>query len=258
MICYQSITCSCFVCLFLPLLETKMSNFTKYENKKQGFEVTKDDREREEQEKKRDQLMAKVSKLDLKKVELEYETLNKASYLAPHQRERRHFLQQAIAILRRQEAEELAKAQQEIIKSNKAEAVIATASAAQQSSKKRSREGEDSDDDDLLGARQQRPTRQTEASVAISSSAWANAIESFSAATTTVRSAPAVVVQQMGSRADSSSGAVGFVPRVVMQQRRIALQQDNNVQTVDNSITRPSVTPTAADDEINSFLDDLL
>lgn len=242
-----------------------MSNFTKYEDKKKGFAVTKDDREREEQEKKREKLLAKVSKLDLVKAEQEFESLNKASYLAPHQHERRHFLQQAISILKKQHAEATAMEQQaedaKIKALKEASAGDVPSSASQHSSKKRPRAGDvsDDDDDDLYGERRNsRPVIATQSSVVVSSSAWSSAIDSFAASSSAAKhSAPSVVIQRMGARANASSGALGFVPRIVMQQRREA-PKTAAATSEHISYEGPDHSPQESNSaEIDSFLDDL-
>jgi myosin heavy subunit len=229
------------------------SGSNKYEVKKQGFGVTKDDRERDEQEKKREKLLAKVAKLDFAKAEAEFDALNRSTYLAPHQHERRHFLQQAISIIKKQQAEKDAKQREDEVESQKRDNSKVDAEAT----KKRPRDDDTDDDDDNFGATQSRQTgsASSSSSLVVQSSAWSKAIDAFPSGAP-MAPPSIVVVQAVGTRASVTGSAVGFVPRAVAQKQRLqAAAQVLQTEASNGPSNWDYIANSTAD--VDSFLDDL-
>lgn len=209
-----------------------------YEVKKQGFRETKADRLEKENEKKQEKLMAKVEKLDLEKAVVEMESLQRASYLAPHQHERRRFLEQAISILRKQ------------AKAAPTSAAADETGAAPPLPKHRVRSRSSSSDrdtaEDNSGAKALRVDDRWEA------------VLSCARPDSSRSAAPSVVVVHAGSAAGASltADATKFVPRVV-RKAGPTLTSGTALHGNTLSTNYPSGHSTA-DDQVNSFLDDLL
>lgn len=69
-------------------------------NKYSNYKFVKEDKEEKLKQERRDKFIAKAEKIDLVKAEAELAALERSAYLAPHQKERKHFLEQAIAIVK--------------------------------------------------------------------------------------------------------------------------------------------------------------
>lgn len=207
---------------------------SKYEVKKQGFADTKGDREEQETAKNREKLLAKVNKLELDKAEQEFDALKRSTFLAPHQHERRRFLEQAIAILKRQAADKEDLAAKDVKPTTDAslEPVVST---------KRSRHDDSSDDEHDAPSNSQRR-------LDVGSSAWSNVLSAPS------RAVPQVphVMQPIGtpSFGGGDRSTLAFVPRTVVKHQN---RTQNDTSTDAKVLNRPHPTT----DDAESFLDDI-
>mmetsp|Transcript_30121 Transcript_30121/g.34841 ORF Transcript_30121/g.34841 Transcript_30121/m.34841 type:complete len:222 (+) Transcript_30121:28-693(+) len=182
-----------------------------YNEKKHGFEVTKHDREQKEQAAKRERLEAKIDKLDLAKIETEYESLLRATYLAPHQHERKHFLQKAISVLKKKKAE-LAEAPSP----SPDTLAVQTSTVAQNSSRKRRRSvSGSSNSDDNSSCDENDDNGVSAAAPSIADDRWAAVIAT---SVSTKKSADTVFAPA------TRGSSVTFVPRVVNRKNATSHQ----------------------------------
>ena len=209
-----------------------------------GFHLSKEERDAERKKEAQEKKEAQLDKLDEKKLQVELDALSKASFLAPHQKERKMKVENWLHALRkrREAAEEHEQSQNSAAEAFLGNAAGDTAKRGRQLSS--ANEDED-DDDDIFGERRARHLAEMKAAAeesartkqtTIGSSGnnddndhrWSGVLSFSNPAQSTL--APASLFGQASTSytdINISSGvkstATSFMPRHLVQRQQVAL-----------------------------------